>query len=47
MTQQVIVHAYCFTCLKAKGLGMLKACASKGDEAFLARGYTNWKDVRK
>ena len=24
---------------------MLKACASKGDEAFLARGYTNWKDV--
>ncbi len=21
------------------------ACASKGEEAFLSRGYTNWKDV--
>lgn len=37
--------AYCFTCLKAKKLGMLKACASKGEDAFLSRGYTNWKDV--
>ncbi len=36
---------FCFTCLKAKRLGMLKACASKGEEAFLSRGYTNWKDV--
>ncbi len=35
---------FCFTCLKAKRLGMLKACASKGEEAFLS-GYTNWKDV--
>ncbi len=36
---------FCFTCLKAKRLGMLKTCASKGEEAFLSRGYTNWKDV--
>ena len=36
---------FCFTCLKASRLGKLKACASKGDDAFLSRGYTNWKDA--
>lgn len=26
-------------------LGMLKAWASKGDDEFLSRGYSNWKDA--
>ena len=37
--------AFCFICLKASRLGMLKACASKGDDAFISRGYINWKDA--
>ena len=36
---------FCFTCLKAKRNGILKCSVSKADEAFLRRGYSNWKDV--
>ena len=32
--------AFCFTCLKASKIGNLKVC-----DAFLSRGYTNWKDA--
>ena len=38
-------RAFCFTCMKASKLGNLKVCASKGDDAFSTRGYTNWKDA--
>ena len=38
-------RAFCFTCMKASKLGNLKVCASKSDDAFLTRGYTNWKDA--
>ena len=38
-------RAFCFTCMKALKLGNLKVCASKSDDAFLTRGYTNWKDA--
>ena len=42
---QVNDKAFCFTCLKASKIGNLKVCASKGDDTFLSRGYTNWKDA--
>ena len=31
--------------MKASKLGVLKVCTSKGDDAFLTSGYTNWKDA--
>ena len=31
--------------MKAAKLGNFKVCASKGEDAFLTRGYCNWKDV--
>ena len=37
---QVNDKAFCFTCLKASKIGNLKVC-----DAFLSRGYTNWKDA--
>ena len=42
---QAMDAAFCFTCLKAKRNGILKCSVSKADEAFLRRGYSNWKDV--
>ena len=35
---KIMMKVFCFTCLKASRLGKLKACASKGDDAFLSRG---------
>ena len=36
---------YCFMCMKASKVGNFRLCASKGDDAFLSCGYTNWKDA--
>ena len=40
---QVNDRAFCFTCRRASRLANFKVCASKGDDAFLTRGYYNWK----
>ena len=37
--------AFCFVCAKASKVGNFKVCASKGEDAFVTRGYTNWKDA--
>ena len=38
---------FCFVCMKALQVGKFKLCASKGKalDAFVTRGYTNWKDA--
>ena len=42
---QVNDIAFCFTCGRASRSADFKVCASKGDDAFLTRGYYNWKDA--
>ena len=37
--------AFCFTCVKASKLENVKICASRRDNAFLSRGFSNWKDA--
>ena len=36
---------FCFVCIKASQVGNFKVCASKGEDVFVTRGYTNWKDA--
>ena len=42
---QVNDRTFCFTCGRASRSADFKVCASKGDDAFLIRGYYNWKDA--
>ena len=42
---QVNDRAFCFTCGRASRSADFKVCASKGGDAFLIRGYYNWKDA--
>ena len=37
--------AFCSTCVKASKLGNVKICASRRDNAFLSRGFSNCKDL--
>lgn len=42
---QVHDASLCFVCVKASKSANFKVCASKGDDAFLKRGFCNWKDA--
>ena len=43
---QVNDKVFCFTCLKASTTGILSSGAyNRSDDAFVNRGYTNWKDA--
>ena len=33
------------SCVQRPKVGNFRVCASKGEDAFVTRGYTNWKDV--
>ena len=38
--------AFGFVYIKVSKVGNFKVCASKGEDMFVTRGYTNWKDAR-